>query len=791
MASLYARVGADVQPFNRAMQGVEGKLHGIGGAFGTLGGVVTDVFKIGAVAAIGATTAAIGGLTAVIVKSTESAADMEQQVANIAAVMGLTADETDKVSGLINSLGLDPNLKVSAVEAGQAIEMLAKNGLSLDQIMGGAARSTVLLANSTGADFASAADTATSAMMQFGIKAEDMGHAVDQIVGVTNVSKFGFEDYSLALAQAGGVAASVGVSFEDFNATIAAISPLFASGSDAGTSFKTFLQRLIPQSKSAEGAMKKLGLMTEDGKNAFFDANGQLKDMADIAGLLNKAFSGLSEEQKNEAASTIFGTDAMRAAFAIAGITTDQFNQLKQVMGNTNAEDAAATRMNTFSGKMEIFRGVLEAVSIGIGQKFLPLATRIVEWATDFLSSNADKIIGWFGELANGLAAFGNYLFAVMQDGDFLNDWLTYLPEALRPAVEWVGRFVAGLRDIWTAFQAGGINGALAELGGKLTEFGKGIVTWVTSPAVLGSIATALASWGDVFLKWATDLWITFILPGLMSTWTNLVTWVTDVRTWAQIWNGLVTWSDTFAKWAGGLWMQYVQPGMDDLWTKLAGPGGWIETNVPVMKTWYDALTTFIGAVKDEWEKKFPEVSDKFATWKTDMGTALGEFMTVWGGVFGDGKTPGSAADAAKKAVEVITQALSDMMTGSIGLVKWATNIGKVVQLLKQLVDAIDKGDWGRAGDLFNQIDKIPITPGWMNNPYNPLTGGPFSGNNAPTNGGGYGSQSYTPIGNGSNGRVDLYVHNGAGMPADRESIRSLAVALRKELDLTGAVMVR
>ena len=355
MASLYARVGADVQPFNRAMQGVEGKLHGIGGAFGTLGGVVTDVFKIGAVAAIGATTAAIGGLTAVIVKSTQSAADMQQQVANIAAVMGLTADETDKVSGLINSLGLDPNLKVSAVEAGQAIEMLAKNGLSLDQIMGGAARSTVLLANSTGADFAAAADTATSAMMQFGIKAEDMGHAVDQIVGVTNVSKFGFEDYSLALAQAGGVAASVGVSFEDFNATIAAISPLFASGSDAGTSFKTFLQRLIPQSKSAEGAMKKLGLMTEDGKNAFFDANGQLKDMADIAGLLNKAFSGLSEEQKNEAASTIFGTDAMRAAFAIAGITTDQFNQLKQVMGNTNAEDAAATRMNTFSGKMEIF----------------------------------------------------------------------------------------------------------------------------------------------------------------------------------------------------------------------------------------------------------------------------------------------------------------------------------------------------------------------------------------------------------------------------------------------------
>ena len=341
MASLFAKISADTSGYDRAMRGVEDKLHGVGKGFGAFGNIVTDVFKIGAVAAIATTTAAIAGLSAVIVKSTNAAADMEQQVANIAAVMGLTAEETDKVSGLITSLGLDPNLKVSAVEAGQAIEMLAKNGLSLDQIMAGAARSTVLLSNSTGGDFASAADTATSAMIQFGIDPKDMTQAVNQIVGVTNVSKFGFEDYSLALAQAGGVAASVGVSFEDFNATIAAISPLFASGSDAGTSYKTFLQRLVPASKSATAAMTKLGIITEDGKNQFFDANGQMKDMAQIAGILNKAFAGVSEEQKNEAASTIFGTDAMRAAFAIAGMTTDQFDKMKQTIGNTSAEDAA------------------------------------------------------------------------------------------------------------------------------------------------------------------------------------------------------------------------------------------------------------------------------------------------------------------------------------------------------------------------------------------------------------------------------------------------------------------
>src|SRR5690606_22210013 len=234
-----------------------------------------------------------------------------------------------------------------------AIEMLAKNGLNLDQIMQGAARSTVLLANSTGADFATAADIATDVMAQFGYGAEQMSAVVDGITGVTQASKFSIDDYRLALAQAGGVASSVGVDFDDFNATIAAISPLFAGGSDAGTSFKVFLQRLVPQSDKAKDTMAELGLIINDWgamakylsevlgrdvepslkgvfqafqetkvgaeaaakgekalgdafnllrvqfeRNQFFDdQTGQMKSMAEIAGILETAFADLSEEQ--------------------------------------------------------------------------------------------------------------------------------------------------------------------------------------------------------------------------------------------------------------------------------------------------------------------------------------------------------------------------------------------------------------------------------------------------------------------------------------------------------------
>lgn len=87
---------------------------------------------------------------------------------------------------------------------------------------------------------------------------------VNSITGTTNISKFGIEDYALAMAQGGGAASAFGVSLEDFNGAIAAISPLFQSGSDAGTSYKTFLQRLVPASKNAYFAMMDLGLITKE-----------------------------------------------------------------------------------------------------------------------------------------------------------------------------------------------------------------------------------------------------------------------------------------------------------------------------------------------------------------------------------------------------------------------------------------------------------------------------------------------------------------------------------------------
>lgn len=443
---------------------VSGVFDNIGKKIGGRGGLAGALGKVGLVAG-GAVVAGVGAAavatTAFAANGIQKATSLEQQMANIAAVMGKTSAEVAPLNDLILDLGMAPDLKVDTFEAAEAIELLARNGLSMDQIMQGAAKSAIQLSNATGGTMAGAADVATDLLAMFNIEAADMGRVVDGVTSVVNNSKFSFDDYRLALAQSGGVAAAVGVSLEDLNTTIAATASNFASGSDAGTSFKTFLQRLVPQSNKAIDMMRDLGIITEDGMNLFFDAQGNMKSMADIAGILAEATAGLSEEQINQAFSTIFGTDAMRTAFGLAKTGKEDFLKLQQQMGQTSAADAVATRMDTLSGQMEILRGTIEAVAIKVGQRFMPALKGIVSTIQEFVSTHADSFIEFFGKLADFvalalpkilefagvLADIGRFVMAVVESGDPLNDWLTHLPPAIQPVMQKFGEMIVFFKD--------------------------------------------------------------------------------------------------------------------------------------------------------------------------------------------------------------------------------------------------------------------------------------------------------------------------------------------------------
>lgn len=149
-----------VSGLDQASSATDKAAGGMGKAWSQLGSSVTKTSLIlggAVVAAAGLAGAAIAKFTGDGIKQ---AIDLDQKLADIASVLNKTKDEVQPLNDLILQLGLDPNLKVSAVEAAGAIEMLARNGLDMTEIMDGAAKATVLLSNATGAEFSTAAGSA-------------------------------------------------------------------------------------------------------------------------------------------------------------------------------------------------------------------------------------------------------------------------------------------------------------------------------------------------------------------------------------------------------------------------------------------------------------------------------------------------------------------------------------------------------------------------------------------------------------------------------------------------------
>ncbi len=351
----------------------------------------------------GAGGLAIAGGLAVAVNS---AANFEQRLSAIEAVSGATAGEMAKISDKALQLGKDTAF--SATESALAMEELVKAGLSVDDVLNGAADAVVALAAAGEIDLPTAATIASNAMNQFGLAAEDMPKVADNIAGAANASAIDVGQFGESLQQVGAVANLAGVDFEDTATAIALLGNAGITGSDAGTSLKSMFQRLQPVTKKQKDLFEELNLITKDGSNQFYDQAGNLKDLASVSGVLQNALKGMSRQQKQAALNTLFGSDAIRAAAILSNQGAKGFDKMAASMAKTKAADVAATRMDNLKGRMEEMKGSLETVGIAIGTALLPVAEAIVgvirELADAFLGLS-DGAQRWIGITAAIVAA--------------------------------------------------------------------------------------------------------------------------------------------------------------------------------------------------------------------------------------------------------------------------------------------------------------------------------------------------------------------------------------------------
>lgn len=416
-------------------------------------------------------------------------ADFDKAMSSVSAATHASQEDLKSLRDAAVKAGADTAF--SAVEAAQAIEELAKAGVSTQDIMGGGLDGALSLAAAGSLDVGKAAEIASSALTQFQLKGSDVSHVADLLAAGAGKAQGGVEDLGMAMNQSGLVAAQTGLSIEETVGGLTAFANAGLIGSDAGTSFKTMLQSLTPSSKEAAQLMDELGITA-------YDAQGNFVGLSQFAGNLQNGLKDLSVEQQNAAMKTIFGSDAVRAASVLYKEGAQGVQKWIDAVDDSGyAAETAARMQDNLAGDLEKLGGSLDTVFLKSGSGANDFLRGLVQGAEDLVDAigNIPEGVLSTGAMIAGLGggamvAVGGFTKLVTGAHDALDAFRTMQTATPRLAKALKGLGIAGAVAGGTAVIAQGlveIHNAANKLQADATNTGQVVTGLKTNSAALST----------------------------------------------------------------------------------------------------------------------------------------------------------------------------------------------------------------------------------------------------------------------------------------------------------------
>lgn len=379
---------ADMRSAESATLGVSDAAEKASGSTASAGKSFGESAKqagVAGAAILGVGAAATAGALSLV----QNAATFETSMRQVAVATNEPASAIKDLSGLAKKLGQDTVF--SAQDAGDAMLELAKGGMSAAQIKSGALSSTLTLASAGGLELGNAASYMVSGLSLFNLTADKSGAVAAALAGAANASQASVEDMGMALAQVGPGAATAGLSLQETTGVLAAFAANGILGSDAGTSLKTMLTRLVPTTEVAAKEMRRLGL-------DFTDAKGAFLPIGQVAQQLQNRLGKLSEEQRSQALSTLFGSDATRAATILMDEGSRGIGEyVKATSDLEQAERLAAAATEGTAGALEAAKGSIDTAKLAIGEALAPAFVKAADGAAA-LANKVGPLVEWMQE---------------------------------------------------------------------------------------------------------------------------------------------------------------------------------------------------------------------------------------------------------------------------------------------------------------------------------------------------------------------------------------------------------
>ncbi len=352
-------------------------------------------------------------------KAISAGADLEQNLNVFQATAGATADEMNRVSAAAVQLGKDVSLPgVSAGDAAQTMVELAKAGLSVEDSIEGA-RGVLLLATAANIDFSAASELAASALNSFGLAGDQAARVADVFAGAASAAQGSIQDFALANQQVDAVARQVGLGLEDTTAILAELAKNGLRGSDAGTSLRTALIRLIAPTTEARTLLDQLGVSIRD-------AQGNVDPL--VFAKFGEATANLAPDLRDAITAAIFGQDAIRAVAIAAREGEEGFNAMRAAVSDAGkAQELADARSKGLRGATEALASNFETLGTTLSSVVIPALTELVTGLSTVVSFATDATKAVIG-LGDTVADFAKKIPGVGAAGGFLKDFIGPAP---------------------------------------------------------------------------------------------------------------------------------------------------------------------------------------------------------------------------------------------------------------------------------------------------------------------------------------------------------------------------
>lgn len=423
----------------------------------TVMGVVSNVDE--------AVAQSLGMLASTSVEFLKSSIDegmsFDAAMGQVGATLLKTRDDFDstKVSidgfnGSLRELAqkLGAETKFTATQVAQGFNYMALAGYDA-QTSAEMVGNVLNLAAAGAMDLATASDQVTDAQTALGISIENMPEMIDQMAKAassSNTSVLQLGDALLAIGATGRMIKKNGST--DYNELITALGVLANNGikaSEGGNDLRRILTRLTSPTQDATKWFDRFGF-------SMYDSKGEMKDFSDNIIELGQSLNQLTDQERTQAVTDIFGQYALAGANALLNTSAEQWEQLSEKIRDSKnaAKEMAEIQLQTLPGQLTLLESAVSGIKINVFDKLANITKDFVKILSESLTNVSESI------------KTGQYYSAFQGVGVAISDMITLATKQALLSKNSIEQIIRGFVDALS-----NVGNTLVESGSKLIPF--------------------------------------------------------------------------------------------------------------------------------------------------------------------------------------------------------------------------------------------------------------------------------------------------------------------------------